>query len=349
MENGRKNIEEILERYFEGIAGKSDIKMAEDYLLMHPEYMEAFEEKWNLRLERQEKEFFPEEILYKSFSDLDREQMLLLAAAAAEGDMSAEETTALFEAINDGCQGKITLSDFKNLKLRPFEEGFRYKSRLLKINPLTRTIRRGVIYALAAAAVITIFIISAPLSRKTADTINPATYVAAAITKKAETTEVTGSRYVTAPKPSVKSSEKIYSRPETKPVVTEPKSETAETESVTTIDLSEREPLIPTIAFSGDIRPVMSYANVMAGENKLLSTPKENWIVKGFNGAIAGISNLRKSEDSFEIADKSIKEINKLLGWNMQLEKVAATDGDREAITFRSDLVSFSKPLKKKQ
>ena len=349
MEKGRINIEEILDRYFEGTAGKSETKMAEDYLLMHPEYMEAFEEKWNLKLEQQENESFPEEILYKSSSDLDPEQMMLLAASAAEGDMSAEEITALFETINNSCPGKISLSDFKSLRLKPFNEGFRYKNRLLKINPLTRTIRRGVIYVLAAAAVITIFIISAPFSRKTADNISPATYVAAAVTKKTGTTEVSGSRSAEAVQPSVKNSEKIQARSETRPLAAETIPAGLITETETTIDLSEKQAIMPAIAASGDVRPVMTYVNVMTAGNKPLPATKENWMIKGLTGAIAGISNFRKTDDSFEIADKSIKEINKLLGWNMQLEKVAAADGDREAISFRSDLVSFSKPLKKKQ
>ncbi len=349
MENGRIHIEEILERYFEGTAGKSEVKMAEDYLLMHPEYMEAFEDRWNLRLEEQENEFFPEEILYKSFSDLDEGQMMLLAAAAAEGDISSEETTALFESINDRFPGKISVSDFKNLKLKPFNEGFRHKSRLLKVNPMARSLRRGAISMLAAAAVITIFIISAPLSRKETNNIIPATYVAASVTKHTTGAEAIQGKSMAVFQPSGKSPERRPLRSETRPAPAETVSAEVITETVTAIDLSERQPLIPTIASSGDVRPVLAYANVMAGENKPLNATKENWMIKGLTGAISSISNFGKADDKFEIADKSIKEINKLLGWNMQLEKVAAADGDREAITFRSDLVSFSKPIKKKQ
>mgnify|MGYP006919272820 CR=1 FL=1 len=74
---------------------------------------------------------------------------------------------------------------------------------------------------------------------------------------------------------------------------------------------------------------------------------KENWMVKGISNVASLVAGIRKPETTFDIAHQGITEINKLLGWNMQLQKVSAADGEKSIITFRSDLVGFSKPVKK--
>jgi hypothetical protein len=349
MDNGRINIEEILKKYFEGAAAKSEVKIAEDFLLLHPEDMESFVDKWNLSLEPQEKEYFLEEILYKSFSDLSEEQMMLLAAAAAEGDLTMEDASELNESFNSVSSGKISVSDYKKLKLSPFDEGFRYKNRLLKISPKSRVIRRSVFYALSAAAVIALFILTAPLSKKAVNDINPATFIAGTITRQPVITE----KPVNNAEIKVSVSSKVTKNASIRPEVTEKDTQTEsailKTETLSTIDIPEKQTSLPSLAIAGDVRPVAVYANVITRDMNPVPVTEENWLIKGITGAVAKISNLRKNDNTFDIADQGIKGINKLLGWNMRLEKVAAANGEAGVIKFRSDLVGFSKPIKKKQ
>jgi|WetSurMetagenome_2_1015567.scaffolds.fasta_scaffold00161_13 hypothetical protein len=349
MDNGRINIDEILKKYFEGATAKSEVKIAEDFLLLHPGYMESFVDKWNLSLKPQEKEYFLEEILYKSFSDLSEEQMMLLAAAAAEGDLSTEDLSGLNESFNSVSSGKISVSDYKKLKLSPFDEGFRYKNRLLKTSPKSIVIRRNVFYALSAAAVIALFVLTAPLSKKAVNDINPATFIAGTVTGKPVITGKPVNKNEIKVSVSDKITRNVFTRPAIRESVAQTESAASKTETLTTIDIPEKQTSLPSLALTEDVRPVAVYANVITRDIKPVPVTEENWLIKGITGAVAKISNLRKNDNPFDIADQGIKGINKLLGWNMRLEKVAAANGEAEVIKFRSDLVGFSKPIKKKQ
>ena len=48
------------------------------------------------------------------------------------------------------------------------------------------------------------------------------------------------------------------------------------------------------------------------------------------------------------VLTEMIEEINKLLGWKIQFEKVLNTEGEVSALSFQSKLLSFSAPVKNK-
>src|SRR5512145_740835 len=90
MKNGLENIKYILEKYFLGNDTDDERKVAEEYLLSHPEIMEEFAKSRRLKLNPPDTEEDHIFLKYRSAAEYDDQQFLLLAAAAAEGDLSPE-------------------------------------------------------------------------------------------------------------------------------------------------------------------------------------------------------------------------------------------------------------------
>jgi|WetSurMetagenome_2_1015567.scaffolds.fasta_scaffold58234_2 hypothetical protein len=351
MNNGKLNMESMLLKYFEGTAGKSEIKIAEEYLLLHPEYFENMEKNLTIRLQPVQDCSGLEEGLFKSFSDLEENQIMLLAAAYAEGDLTAEEKAEFNEIVKAASDKNILVPDFKNIKLRPLDDRLKHKNRLLKTTPVALTIRKGLVYSLAAAAVIILFVISSPFSPKVVNNINPATYIAGTGQNSSGISENNKKLHEINIQPAISARRQEYKQPEIKQTALSTINTDTDVKNYEgIIDLSGTVVLLPRVAFSEKIDHIRSAAPV----NNLVAVKEDpknpgNWMVKGISSALSALINIRKPESSFDVANQSIKEINKLLGWNMQLQKLSAADGESEIIKFRSDLVGFSTPVKKKQ
>jgi len=342
MKRRRTNIEEIILAYFEGRAGESEAKAAEEYLVQHPEYMTVFEKDLGLTLEPAKEEFPLRELLYKSYRDLDDDQLMMLLAAFAEGDLPQAEDPGISGLLTEAGQRKTDISGFSNLKLRPLNDRFAARRRLYKTTPFDRMLKRSLIFISSAAAVAAIVILGGPASHIPAGTDvvlkNQATASGTTVAPPVNHTRLTASATVKIP-------ESIEPQNLTQNVNT---AEVFQAEREEAIILSDRLSESPRLENRSGLSPVkqvpVSYA-VGTRQNEV--SRKENWMVKGISSVASLVAGIRKPENTFDIAHQGINEINKLLGWNMQLQKVAAADGERDIITFRSDLVGFSKPVKK--
>lgn len=348
MKNGKVNIEDILSRYFEGAADKIESKTAEEYLLLHPEAMDSFEEKWNLKLDPYNDITDIQELLFKSASDLSDDQIMLISAAAAEGDLTEEALYDYESVLREGSDKRALISDFRNLRLKPFNDRFKHKTRLLKTTPLMASLKRGLVYSLAAAAVIVLLIVSKPFSWKAVDRSGIKTFLAETGEKQTVVTKDQRQQSEIIIQPSFTVS-KIKNAPieKNRPVANTGNTIPPVQEIPAKITSATTMAVIPRIALSESVNPVKIAAKSFVTVPEKVKT--ENWIIKGISRTVSALASIKKPANSYEIADQGIKEINKLLGWSMQLQKETAADGEKQIITFRSDLLDFSTPLKKKQ
>ncbi len=191
MKNGFENIKDLLSRYFEGIADDSERNRAEEYLLAHPEVMDKYEEIWGLRLHPlDESADFPG-ILLKSPEEFDDNQFLLLAAAAEEGDLSPESLSDFKSILESSPEKQTIVGEFHDLKLRPENDRWSGRNRMLHTTPVMYAVRRGVAVTLAAAAVLTAVLFIRPAK---VDIIEQAGQSVALVNKGSTPTNETGKK-----------------------------------------------------------------------------------------------------------------------------------------------------------
>lgn len=74
---------------------------------------------------------------------------------------------------------------------------------------------------------------------------------------------------------------------------------------------------------------------------------EENWLVRGLSLLAEAITKEPKSVDGYFIADACIRGVNRVLGWEMELEQEKNNEGEQLATNFSSSLLTFSAPAKK--
>jgi len=347
MKNGLENIKNILEKYFHGSDTDDERKVAEEYLLSHPEIMEEFAKNRNLKLnppDREEDHIF---LKYRSAAEYDDQQFLLLAAAAAEGDLSAELSADFYAVIKAHPEKSVLASEFSNLKLKPQDDEWTGKSKMLHTVPLASSTRKVLALALSVAAVITAILLFNPAISK--ETLSPVQSLSMAGKEIPKEPIVEKEFFITEPF-SVKTNSAITIVPYTKisEAVIEPTrllpQVVSEREAVTAISTGPS--LLPRLA-AGEPQyiAVMSFNEVDPAKTKRIT---DNWMVNGLANVAMAFADDSKLRDPYNVAGAGIKEINKLLGWDMQLQKEIDANGEVKALSFQSGLLSFSTPIKNK-
>jgi hypothetical protein len=74
---------------------------------------------------------------------------------------------------------------------------------------------------------------------------------------------------------------------------------------------------------------------------------EENWIVRGLSLLAGAITKEPKSVDGYFIADACVRGVNRVLGWEMELEQEKNHEGEPLVTNFSSSLLTFSAPAKK--
>ena len=76
---------------------------------------------------------------------------------------------------------------------------------------------------------------------------------------------------------------------------------------------------------------------------------ESNWIIRGISSLRRAVTNRDKEISSFMLARGFVKGINSFLGWEMELEQLQTDSGEPLAVSFNSSLLSFTRPLNKKE
>jgi hypothetical protein len=278
--------------------------------------------------------------LFRTPQDLTDEQFDLLAAARAENALSDEGLSEL-NLILSASPDRLAYADsFIQLRLRPCDDAMEGLDDLLKTAPLVKTIRRSLLAAVAAAAVILAFTTIRLFTERQTDILKPAVLSELTIVAEKGNTQVVNPAMI---------------------------QKHAEAESFTAskeVIRSEPEAIIPAIA--GRITPLATasqaampvLASMTRNEDLIhvsfrsipvpaTTRTEENWIVKGIASISDAVRKDNKTSDSYVIADACIKAINRILGSEMELKRVMSETGGSVSVNFSSSILSFSAPVKK--
>lgn len=272
--------------------------------------------------------------------DLTDEQFDLMAAARAEDGLT-EEGLREFDLILSAAPDRLAYAEsFRQLRLRHCDDMMEGLYSLLKTTPAARTVRRSLLAALAAAAVITVLLSVRPFAKQQTEQLQPATLPELSIV-----TDITNNPVV---KPV-----RIQKATETRSLPASAISKTGETEvfvpatagKITPLATASQAtiPVLASLSRTEELRPVAF--------REITVTPsagsEENWIAKGIAVLSGAGGKGSRASGSFAIADACIKAMNRVLGSEMELKRVMSDTGDPVAVNFSSSLLTFSAPVKK--
>ena len=102
---------------------------------------------------------------------------------------------------------------------------------------------------------------------------------------------------------------------------------------------------VPSVA--PEIIPAITSINIMDIQPAQTLQEEKNWIIRTISFLASAVAGEEKEIDGYIIANGCINGIKNALGWDMELDLVSNKSGEPVAVTFRSSLLSFIKPLNK--
>ncbi|MFO7574816.1 MAG: hypothetical protein R6W67_06630 [Bacteroidales bacterium] len=362
MKKDREHIEELVERYLAGTLDNEGTKELFGFLEDEPDLFDTFIGDMPVISAQSEKKYPYKSRLLKSYSDLSEEQFEYLCIASAEGDLTAEQQEELEDVVNTDEKRRATYNLYNRLRLPAEEIAYPLKNRLKKTTPFVR-MTRVVTVVMSAAASVAILVIA--LNYNGSDRVSSQATEVTASVSETETPSVRETETSTIDETeslSVGEEEAPESRT-TAPVVTartiqeqvriaEAMPAEEETEST---EVYERTIIMPV---TGEPAMIMIAGNFTTpGLTEIYTAaPVEyqgpltlrDYLAIAFRERILGEEIPDRSPiKAYEIASAGVTGVNKLLGWEMDLELVKEGKGEPDAVMFSSRLVKFQTPVKK--
>lgn len=320
--------------------------------------------------------------LFRRPEDLTDEQFDLLAAAWADDALSGDSLAETEEAITASSERRVRAESFRQVRLSPLNERWEGSSRMLKAAPGRYAIRRALTVTLAVAAALGALVILRPFRTLTDSGSKGPAVAEVQNTGEALTTaetEMTGEALIPGAVPVIKAvpAEDLTSgmqearqvRGSAGPSVREPGSPESAgltsssadgmsdpgTINVTGDDNERSHSFAMTHDFAGAV-PILAAgpeaSRLMPVElRNIIPMPvaerEENWIVRGLSLLAEVITKEPKRVDGYYIASACVNGVNRVLGWEMELEQEKGIEGEPLATSFSSSLLTFSAPAKK--
>lgn len=359
MRPDRTNYEIWLIDYLDGNLDRESSELLMTFLEENPDIREELDDLVSYKIDPGTVSFNNKETLKKSASDLNESQFELLCVAGAENDLSDDQAAELNEVISSSPEKRKTFELINELKLKPPREEFRYKYKLRKLTLAQKVVRISMIGLSAAASIfIAVTIYNSQPVESGADMFN----VSNAITPE---------KTISAPeKSAVKNQDTGQKTIQTNiaenldPVI---KRGTIDGNKsvVADVQLSDTpaKPVPDKISISAiGFRQDVTLVNAGSEASLIAMNIPENVFTEepatGFNGFIARVfrKNILKAESpgsgnlkAYEIADAGINGLNRLLGWEMSLQKNKDVKGEVKSVYFNSKILKFNAPVKKVQ
>jgi len=279
--------------------------------------------------------------LFRSANDLTDDQLDLLAAAWSENALP-EDSPAEMEALFASSPAKKAyVENFRQLRLKPYNDEWKGKNTLLRTTPAAKIIRRAYLVTLAAAAVAVVLLILKPFAEKQPAIQPPVSSPeVAVVSEPIEKAPVVIKEEIQEPvfvitKTAVTSERKNI-----------PAAEQEEIVKITPVTVNARSET-PVIIAGIDTPQLLAvkYNEIPAAVN--IPEREQNWIMKGIAGLSRAIKKEKAGVDGYYIAKSCINGINSVFGSEMELEKVIGRKGETVSVSFTSSLLSFSAPVRK--
>ena len=355
MNSGRKNIRELIEGYYAGNLSFEETEMLFRIMADEPSVVDGLLTDDLPHLTAEEIKYPFHSKLLKSYSDLSDEQFEYLCIASAEGDIDAGQQEEL-EVIagTDRRKGEI-FKTYKKLRLKPDETiTYSRKARLRKVTPFAKLVRFSTV-ALGAAASVAVLVMAFYIfnDNPLQATVELTEVSAEPISSiKAETTVAENPVIAEAAIPEVikvRGENRELSPPEAEAEpnefpVTEEEKQAAYIRSVEPVSGA-----IAMIRLTVAEAPV-HLAEVYTAEPVAYHGPLSlrDHIAITFREKLLGEEIPDPSPlKALEIASAGVTGLNRILGWEMDLEVTKEDRGSVNAVAFSSRLLRFQTPLKK--
>jgi hypothetical protein len=346
MKPDRSNYEIWFIDWLDGNLDAQQVEELNIFLDKNPDLREEFKELTPVVIEHSDRQYKNKESLLKSPADISDSQFEYLCVAFLENDLSSEQKAELIELTEQNADRKRSLELIQKTRISPVSLTYANKSNLLRETPLQKVFRLSII-GLSAAAVITL-IISVFLS-----------------TPREISTSINNTASIFVPEKIIQMPVERQNEVRLLPVRKEQASLTkteltavAQTDSVEK-SIIVKDNSINKINLSYDVEFSVNMAsNTLMASNITYSLPEEDdgrsnvgrFISKTFREKIL---RDKTSPDSplkgYEIAEAGVTGLNKLLGWEMALDKNSDENGELSSVYFSSKLLKFNTPVKKSE
>lgn len=330
---------------------KSGITAHERLLLFYEENNgidEELHECGELKLNAPAVKFSRKNLLKKTTADITHSQFEYLCAGYIENDLSDEQIAELEQVVASDAGKRNELELFRHTKLSPPDITFRGKRKLLRATSFRKTLRISVA-ALTAAASVAILVIMPHFAPKNNLPYNPAPHLSAGNDKTESITAPQTSADETGILPVGQSvaahvSEEIITAQQDEPAVTD--------YGLTPMHGIPEPAEIPLLSSINIALETPSRANALLPLNNVYNSSIEKPHLPAINLALIFRKNILKEakpDDSpiktYELAKAGINGLNKLLGWEMDLEEAGDEHGNVKAVKFSSRLLTVKLPV----
>jgi hypothetical protein len=363
MKPDRTNYEIWLIDYLDGSLDEGSVNQLVAFLEENPDIKNELSDILDHTIKPLHDSFKNKKSLKKSVTDLSDIQFEYLCIAACENDLSDEHKEELETIVTENPDKGKTLETIKRLKLVAPAVKYNSKSRLRRLTTTQKIVRFSSI-GLSAAAGIALMISLYNLPSENKEDF-----------RSLATTSVTGDSIKTNNN-SVNNTFISNTGMENKAGNSIPRNilstlqqiESEDIKAVNVDSLANGLPESKSETGQINISKIAFIQDVELCEKEFISTliaintnevlPPEEIESPGFNDFIAKIfrEKILKSGTpekgnikAYEVADASIIGLNKLLGWQMSLQKTRDEKGDLKSLYFSSKILKFNAPVKKIQ
>ncbi len=361
MNINRSNYEIWFIDWLDGKLSNPQLEQLMQFIEQNPDLKEEFEGLNSINLQPNATKFKDKELLFKSSLDLTPSQFEYLCVAYLENDLSAEQRNEVKEITENDPGKRKTFELIQNIKLAPAAISFKNKNKLFKRTPLQKTIRLSIIGFSAAAAIAIMIMIYFTIPYNPSDNIdNIATNIV--VDNKHKNTEINNipERIVSENIPALSSGKRAKQPPVIKQMNYAMKeSESNATSSVDSSVINTRvsESAYIKVTFRADIGlGAAVISNTLIKSKATVTVPEiedergrlSRFIAKTFREKIL---KEKSSADTplrgYEIAEAGVTGLNKLLGWEMELDMNNYENGEPTSVYFSSKMLKFNAPVKK--
>ena len=359
MQIDRSNYEIWLIDWLDGNLTDSEVERLQFFLKENPDLKEEFDETANLRLDPSEKLFPHKDNLKKTIANLSESQFEYLCVAFLENDLTAGQQSEFKESIEHDKKSKPVFEFIQKMKLSPVGIPYKHKNRLLRRTAAQKVIQFS-LAGLSAAAILAFVLInylSVPRalpvrSEKSAQNIVADSNIQEPIVEKVVVEMKPVNENITQEKQdnnqiviSEKSSASLsgsgLSQDSLKIFDDFPRMTLKKIPVPAKVDLNSGPTQNSLIAFNSPV-VVQEYDD---GRSKL-----SKFLAKTFRERLLKENEAKDSPlKVYEIAEAGVSGLNKLFGWEMELDKRNDENGELKSVYFSSKMLKFNAPVKKSE
>ncbi len=363
MEINRSNYEIWFTDWMDGNLNPQMEEILRRFLIDNPDLHEEFIDLSSISIEPLKIQFNNKELLKKSPSDISKAQFNYLCIAYLENDLSPAQQNELAEIIKLDKKKAVDFAAVQKIRLTPIQSRYNNKKKLLRRTLTHNVIRLSVIglsVAAAVAFVITTYL-SIPLNPSSTNIYTSQKIIPDTLLNNSSTglisdntipdQKITINNQLTEVKPVEVPKEGIIEN-------TSDQNMETKADSLKTNNFTREAPVKKIfIQAPATVNGTLTPDRLIAFNPSIILPPEEEerstiarFVSKNFREKILKEESPEdKPLKGYEIAEAGVTGINKLLGWDMALNKKTDENGEISSIYFSSKILKFNTPAKKSQ